>query len=377
MRAAASARKFLALSESQPARRTDVPDDWAMESLLALPALSFGGERHDVADLIMVGLITCEWQVLKELAARGLGLEADRAGHIGAEELDRALTAFRYDRRLIAAADLRGWLSERSLQLADLEGVVRRQLLRGRFDGVLCPAVTDAAVAMVIRAEAMCGGALTRLASELRAWHAGSDWVAQTAVGGSPAGDPAAVEKVVAAALADATPGLPAFGPAELRRRAVRLAALNAGYLRFREAAVAETAVDARLAEHRLEWTVVRGSELSFELEGAARETRLCVVHDGGTLAQVARTLGLEPARREVELGSAPAELAAGLLTAREGDLVGPWCEGGRWRVLEVGGRFEPERDGDGRVRARARQELLGELVERFSAGKADNLAAL
>jgi hypothetical protein len=348
-----------------------------MEPLLALAALSFGGERHDVADLVLVGLITCEWQVLKELAARGLGLEADRAGHVGAEELDHALTAFRYDRRLIAAADLRGWLSERSLQLADLEGVLRRKLLRARFERVLCPAATEASVAMVIRAEAMCAGVLTRLASELRAWHAGCDWVAERAVGGSPAGDPAAVEEVVVAALADATSGLPALGPAELRRRAVRLAALNASYLRFRQAAVTDSAVDARLAEHRLEWTVVRGSELSFELEGAARETRLRVVHDGGTLARVARTLDVEPARREVELGSAPAELAADLLAAREGDLVGPWCEGGRWRVLQVDGRFEPERDGDGRVRARAREELLGELVERFSAGKAGNLAAL
>jgi hypothetical protein len=346
-----------------------------METVLGLAALSFGGERHDVADLVLVGLITCEWQALKQLAARGLGLEADRAGHVGPEELERALTAFRYDRRLIAAADLRGWLSERSLQLADLEGVVRRRLLRARFEGAACPPATDASIAMVIRAEAMCSGALTRWASELRAWHAGCNWVAQKAAGGSPAGDPAAVEEVVAAALADATSGLQALGPAELRRRAERLTALNAGYLRFRETAVAESAVDARLAEHRLEWTVVRGSELSFELEGAARETRLRVVHDGGTLAQVARMLGLEAARREVELASAPAELAAGLLAAREGDLVGPWCEGGRWRVLEVGGRFEPERDG--RVRARARAELLGELVERFSAGRADHLAAL
>jgi hypothetical protein len=348
-----------------------------METVLGLAALSFGGERHDVADLVLVGLITCEWQALKELAARGLGLEADRAGHVGTEELEGALTAFRYERRLIAAADLRGWLSERSLQLADLEGVVRRRLLRGRFEGAACPAATDASVAMVIRAEAMCAGALTRWASELRAWHAGCNWVAETAAGGPPAADPAAVEEVVAAALADTTSGLPALGPAELRRRAERVAALNAGYVRFRETAVAERAVDARLAEHRLEWTVVRGSELSFELEGAARETRLRVVHDGGTLAQVARTLGVEPARREVELASAPAELAAGLLAARQGDLVGPWCEGGRWRVLEVGGRFEPERDGDGRVRARAREELLDELVERFSAGRADNLAAL
>ncbi len=348
-----------------------------MESLLAVAALRFGDERHDVADLVLAGLITGEWQALQDLVARGLGLEAARAGRVDGGDLERALAAFRYERRLIAAADLLGWLSERSLRLADLEGVLRRRLLRTRFEGVLCPAATDASVAMVMRAEAMCAGTLARCAEDLRAWHAGCDWLAETAVGGSPAGDSAAVEDLVAAALAGITSGLPAVGCAALRRRAERLAALKAGYVRFQAVAVTEGAVDARLAEHRLDWRVVTGNELSFELEGAARETRLRVVHDGGTLGQVAEMVGLDPVRRELELGSAPAELGTELLVARDGDLVGPWCEGGRWRVLEVDGRLEPEQAGDGPIRERAREELLGELVERVSAGKAGILAAL
>ena len=352
-----------------------------METLLALAALSFGDERHDVADLVLVGLLTGEWQALEDAVARGLGLEADRAGQIHAGEVERALVAFRYERRLIAAADLRGWLSERSLPLADLEAVLRRQLLRARFAGVPCRAAAAPQVATVLRAEAMCTGTLTRLAAELRAWHAGCDWVAQMTYRGSPdwspAADPAYVEGLVAAALADTTSGLPTLRPAEVRRRAERLAALQAGYARFRAMAVTEGAVDARLAEHRLDWTVVTGSELSFEFEGAAREARLHVVADGGTLAQVARMVGLVPVRRELELGSAPAELGAELLAARVGDLVGPWCEGGRWRVLQLDRRFEPEQAGDGEIRARAREELLSELVERVSAGKAGILAVL
>jgi hypothetical protein len=274
---------------------------------------------------------------------------------------------------------VREWLSERSLRLADLEGVLRRRLLRARYEGVLGRAVAAPQVAAVMPAEAMCAGMLARCAEELRGWHAGCDWVAQMTYGGSSdwslAADPAEVEGLVAAALADATSGLPALGSAELRRRAERLAGLKAGYLRFRAAAVTEAAVDARLTEHRLEWTVVTGSELSFELEGAARETRLRVVHDKDTLAQVAETLGREPVRRELELGAAPGELSAELLAARAGDLVGPWCEGGRWRVLQLDGRFEPEGTGaDGS--ARAREELLAELAERVSAGKAGILAS-
>jgi hypothetical protein len=120
---------------------------------------------------------------------------------------------------------------------------------------------------------------------------------------------------------------------------------------------------------------MVTGSELSFELEGAARETRLRVVHDGGTLAQVAGTLGLEPVHRELELGAAPAELSSELLAAGKGDLIGPWSEQQRWRVLEIDRRVEPESSADGRVRAR--EQLLSELLERLGAGKAGVIGPL
>ena len=353
----------------------------AMETLLALPAVSFGDERHDVADLVLAGLLTGEWQALEDVVARGLGLEAAGSGQVDAGEVESALEAFRYERRLIAAADLRGWLSERDLRLADLEGVLRRQLLRARFDGVRCPAAATPLAGTVMRAEAMCAGTLRRLAGELCAWHAGGDWLTQRTIAESsdwsPTADPAEVQDLVAAALADVASGLSVLGSAKLWPRAERLAALKACYAHFRAAAVTDGAVDARLAEHRLEWTVVTGSELSFEFEGAARETRLRVVHDGDTLAQVAEMVGIEPVRRELELGSAPAEIGPELLAARDGDLVGPWCEGGRWRVLQLAGRFEPEQARDGGFRARAREELLGELVERVSAGKAGILAVL
>jgi hypothetical protein len=182
---------------------------------------------------------------------------------------------------------------------------------------------------------------------------------------------PAQVASLIAAAAADLPSGLRKLGSAELRRRGERLVALQARYVRFRACAVAEPAVEARLAEHRLEWTVVTGSELSFALEGAARETRLRIVHDGSTLTDVAGLLGLQIVRRELELGQAPASVSAELLVANEGDLVGPWSEDELWRVMELDGRFEPGRAGGERARARAREELLSELIERYAAGKA------
>jgi hypothetical protein len=341
-----------------------------MGPLLTHPALRFGDERHDVADLVLVGLFTGEWQRHEQLVRRGLALEHRRPERPRAEEREQALAAFRYERRLIAAAELEAWLAERALGLADVDGVLCRAWLREQFpEGDGEPAAA-ACLAAVMRAETLCAGTLARCADVLRAWHAGSR---SDAV---PAADPARVDDIATAALGAAA-GLAALGAAEVRRRVVRLAALEAGYARFCAAAVSSGAIDARVAERRLEWTVVTGSELSFEHEGAARETRLRVLHDGEALAQVAGMLGVEPVWRAVELGGAPAGLGAELLAAREGDLVGPWSESARWRVLEIDGHFHPEdAPGDG-ARARARAELLSELVERLAAGKGGILAAL
>src|SRR4051794_11650856 len=99
-----------------------------MQSALAQDALSFGGERHDLADLVLVGLLTGAWPALEADVARGVALEAEH--EVPRVELEGALAAFRYERRLLAAADLRAWLDDRSLRLADLEGVLRRRVLR-------------------------------------------------------------------------------------------------------------------------------------------------------------------------------------------------------------------------------------------------------
>lgn len=343
-----------------------------MESLLAVPALSFGDEEHDVADLVLVGLLTGEWQALESAVARGLGLEAEHRTEVAAVEVEAALTAFRYERRLIAAAELTAWLAERRLSLPDLQAVLRRRLLRERFADAPSPAVEASAGAAVIRAEAICAGTLGRCADALRAWHAGRETLSAGVEPGVAAERDA--EALARLALDDLLSGLPSFGADELRRRAVRLVALRRDYERFRATAVSDAAVAARVVERRLDWTAVTGSELGFELEGAALETRLHVVHDRRSLFDVAAMLDLEPVRRELDLTGAPEEIGGDLLAAREGDLVGPWREDDRWRVLQLERRWEPSPT-DERARSRAREELLAELVERVCAGKAAPLA--
>src|ERR1700722_10033599 len=105
-----------------------------MKTVLAQAALSYDYERHDVGDLVLTGLLTGQWQMLEGVVARGLDIEAERSAQVSAEDLERAMASFRYERRLIAAAELREWLSQRSLRLDHLSGVLRRRLLRERFE---------------------------------------------------------------------------------------------------------------------------------------------------------------------------------------------------------------------------------------------------
>jgi hypothetical protein len=351
-----------------------------LETIVANPALRFAEQRHDIADLVLVGLLCGEWQELEARVAHGLELQSRSIAPLRPGELEQALVAFRYERRLIAAADLVQWLRERSLTLQDVEDVLRRRLLRERrigedrlFGG---RARSGAALASALGAEAICDGTLSRCAHELRGWYAGGAVVAEHAPDTHPAPiDSEAAAQLVSAALAATAAGLGSLDAADLRRRADRLIELRSAFERFRELAVSEHAVDERLAERRVDWTVVTGSEMCFAREGAARETRLAVVHDGHALATLADRLGVSSSWRELEVGRAAGGIQADLLAAREGDLVGPWCEDEQWRVFEVAGRFEPDRLAANR--ARARDELLSELVERSAAGRASVVAAI
>lgn len=333
------------------------PEQAGLIDWLAQPALRFGDEHHDAGDLVLTGLLTGTWQALEARLAADL----TRSGDVDTEA---ALTAFRRERGLIAGAELSAWLKERGLRLGDLEAVLRRRELRAA--AAPCGGAAGD-VASALRAEAICSGVLADCADELVRWHAGYEGAAAAAVAGAATLD---VDLLVTPAS-----GLRELGRAELQRRVARLAALRAGYERFREVAISDAAVTARLAERRVDWTVVSGSELAFAREGAARETRLRVVHDGTPFAQVAADLAEEPAARAIELGRAPDGVGADLLAAAPGDLVGPWHEGERWRVLSVDRRDDPM--GSPGARDRAREEVLEELIERFSAGKGGLVVAL
>lgn len=331
---------------------------------LATPAFGYGDATHDIADLVLVGVLTGGWPSFEADVADGLALERAHPGAVPDDEVEAAMVDFRRARRLISGDETTTWLSERGLRLADVRAVLRRNALRAR-PGWPDRAEPDAQLVPVLWPEAVCARTLTACADELRAWHSAAEAVDTDDLTAADVPDCGAV-----AALSPLSTG-------EVRRRASTLASMWAAYARFRATAITEHDVEARLAAHRLDWKVVTGAAVTLGTEGAARELRLRVTHDREPLGGVVGELGIAPTTQELELADARSDLRADLLAAAPGDLVGPWSDDDGWHLLVVAGHRESDGASDDVMRQRARDELVREHLERLGAGKGAVLAAL
>ena len=337
-----------------------------LRNSLTTPALRFGERRFDVADLVLGAIADGIWGPFVEETRRGLALE--RSGHIASARLHAAATAFRYQHRLISAADFRDWLGARDLEVSDLAGVLRRELLRADAPAGEPEPVDDEQVAVVLRAEAICRGVLSGAADRLVERAAALRGLAD-----APAADPARAGALLEAAAADQVSGLAALN--DLERRAEQMAALDDAPARLGERVANPSAVEGRIADHRLNWLRVSGHAAAFDREGAAREACL-LVGEGTPLAEVASMGRARAAGWEVHVDGAPPEVVGALVSAVPGDLVGPWADGGRWRVVVVDAKLPPAAN-DPSTHARASQELLAEAIDRLAAGQVERLVAL
>ena len=74
------------------------------------PAVTVDGQSLDVADLILLGVLTGEWPAFEDRVALGLRLEQTHPDGVDDDQVRAEATAFRYAHGLISAADFRRWL---------------------------------------------------------------------------------------------------------------------------------------------------------------------------------------------------------------------------------------------------------------------------
>jgi hypothetical protein len=340
--------------------------------MLSEAAVRFEDETLDVADLVLIGLLTGQWQSFEADLMRRMDLVHEGALEVTAEQLRAQATKFRYARGLVSAAEFTAWLQRRSLTLSELSGVLSRSLLAELSREPAPEHTQQADLHEVLRAEALCGGILDELAAQ------GMRRLSASHRLGSHGPDElgsARLQGALSSALSSSSTGLPELGEQELRQRLRRLAGLEDALAETRRRLASPEAVTRVLSEHRLDWLRLSGRELCLAQEGAAREARLLIRDDGLTLEEVAARAEATVQALDIYLEDVPQTASAMFLAGAAGEVLGPWQAQERWHVLVLERKASPSIT-DPILHERASEEILTDALKRHGAGRSELLGA-
>ena len=334
-----------------------------VDDVLAAGILVVDGRELTGRDLLAAGVVSGRWQQLERELSTGLGLVA--AQPPADAEITGVLREFRLERGLLSAEDLRAWMGQRGLTLAAVKAAGARTLARDR--GGTPQAVAAAQVATALPAELICTGALREIGFWLADRLLSATATRETDV------EPLALERlsvkrlVFEEARTIAGAGSPESG-VERAQRLACIAALDEAHRAWEADVVGTREVTRRLREKALEWCRFELDQLGLASPGAAAEVARQLA-EGSVPAKLAEVAGVPLAARSIVLADAPPELARVLTGAVVGDVIGPWRDGSAYAVARVRERRPPD-IADEPSCARAREELLAEMVTRLRAGR-------
>ena len=323
--------------------------------LLASRAVVVGDLAASGLDVVVCGVLTGAWTDLEQRLAAGLALEATQ--EVAPGELAAEVVALRRRRRLLSAADFRGWLGERDLTLTEVERCATRALLRARCSGAEGTALGPEA-AQQLYPEAIYDGTFGRCAADL-----GRRMVAagRSAVAASPAPDPRVDAWFRTSPLQALVTGQ------AVAASALRVQAWDEALRALSTRVSVEAAVQACVAEHTDDWVRVEAEALTFSTAGQAREARMLLTEgtSPAELAPLARawfelTLFVEEANDALKI-----EL---LRTRGKGGAVA-WPDADVWKAAVVRRRTPPVAT-DEAIGARARERLIDRELTKLGAGK-------
>jgi hypothetical protein len=310
------------------------------EALLAQPVFTVDERTYRWHDVVAAGRRWSAWTAVEARTREGIACRrrAEEAGDpLTPDEVGKAAADFRYERRLLSADELEGWLSRWELSLPYWMEWVRRTLLRKRWVAQLSTltaryAVGNDEVAEFVATEAVCSGALEQIAAML------------------------AERAAVADAMDEATD-------------TSELSTMDDAFQRFCAAAASPQAIEREVHAQHVDWLRIECRWLAHEQEDVVREAALCVREDGRDLARVAADAGAHLAHDRIYLETAEPALRGHLLGARRGDLLGPLALAREYRLIEVVEKLAPSAE-DPEIRERAarvlvRRAVQGEVVNR------------
>jgi hypothetical protein len=291
------------------------------------PVFAVDGEVFHWQDVFAHARACGGWDDLERAARAGVacGRHADESPdeEERLEQLvDKAGDEFRYERDLLTADEMEGWLVERGLTARTWLESVRRRVLRELWADQLDELVTrydpspedvDAALA----ADMLCDDTHGALAEQFAAQAA-----AAAAAGGVATGED-------------------------------RQQALLAAAERFRAAALTGEALRREIAAHQMEWVRIDCRALEFAEPTEAREAALCLREDGLPLDEVAQSAHVNVGALSFYLDEIDGEERSRFLASHAGHVVGPIPVDDVHLLYHVDAKVMPSAD-DAAVRARA-----------------------
>jgi hypothetical protein len=289
-------------------------------------------------DVVLAAEIYGAWADLERSSREGLACESRLLAsgvQLPPQEIVEAALRFRYARGLLAGEELQHWLERWEVSQSDWGRHLRRALLREHWSQELSETLrdylpSDEALERVRWTDVVCSGIIERVAVQL-------------------AGDAALV--VDAGLTLDAD-------------REAMLAQICTEGERFRRETQTEKALEREISGHRLDWLRLEGETLTMQTIDAAREGALCVREEGQSLQEVALACGIEPVPLDVYAADLSRELAALLLAADEGDLVGPIELDEGFMLVRVDVKRMPSTS-DEAVKRRAADHVTARAVDR------------
>jgi hypothetical protein len=327
-------------------------------------AVTFDDVDLDLDDLLVASVADGSWEGIRSSIARGLAASASRIV-VAPDDLAEARSAFRRARGLLAADDLKTWLSARSVTLEEWRSHILLMALAASDPRTEVDADPDdasdggrarAAAAVAVRVEDFLGPAAHTLLLGAASPHRAG-----------PMHEDREVELLIERVASE--PALPLLDPSEDR---IREHAATVTLLR-RQLDMARDEIDEHdmleaIQANLVDWTEFDYDELILPTESSAREAALCVRVDGSDLAAVGELAGAVPHRHQ-HTSSTAGPTGAFLVGAVVGEAVGPIESSDGWRVAVLRDRRPPDSD-DASTRARARDEVLERSLGRRLAGR-------
>lgn len=331
------------------------------------PVFSVAGTDYQGIDVALAAMARGDWSAFERRLEEGLACAAHAACEgtaPSADDLESAANDFRYERELIAAAEINAWLERHTLSVDDWMSYLARDLLRVRYLPTLDdlidrhpPSSSDLESAAYV--DGICSGVFDEFDAALAAR------AALTATVGDDATAPANRFDTTAARIARVNARwLSARPPEDTRVRLERVLRMESHYQEVTAAMVSPSSLADVVQSHRLEWQQLELDTVSFATEHAAREAMLCVSVDRLSLHDVAALSRQAAERRMWFLDEIDSELRDRLVAVEPGGVLGPVAVNGHFDVTSMVKRTLPSL-GDPRVAERAREVVVDAAVRR------------